>query len=480
VKEETRKGRLLDELVKETRQRFNRAARRAAVAEAQLTAMFERMEPAGITPADLDDPVAYNLALWRLKRYDKNEKNLERLRVVRDTFVTAVDAIAGIRDNEQVRTLVKEISAIELKDDPNRAVTPSPATAGWDEVLTNEGLGLTATWTNGAKKVSLEYNIVQPTDGMQPFYLAKRAVAVGEFVDLLSVRTKPVEAVLATLPVWAQLEAKPSLDKPWNKPLSWRPRSDGKAYEVNPSWIYLPDSQVQGLLDNAELRASTPALAQAVNENPTARTPVQMVPPETAKLFAEQVLGARLPKPAEWRAVTTLFGKAADGFFRGPSFRNLWQFLDNYREGGQVVRWRPNEGVFLPVAQVVGAAKRKYADDGAVSTGPDKGKLWFAPVDEGPSTSNFINLYGNVWVYLCDAADPAKPVFYVAGGSALSPPGVDIMEPQKVEAVGMIGATKVREGFADVGIRPAFDAPPGFKERYKLNQLVRRQNYLTL
>jgi hypothetical protein len=132
------------------------------------------------------------------------------------------------------------------------------------------------------------------------------------------------------------------------------------------------------------------------------------------------------------------------------------------------------------VAQVVGAAKRKYADDGAVSTGPDKGKLWFAPVDEGPSTSNFINLYGNVWVYLCDAADPAKPVFYVAGGSALSPPGVDIMEPQKVEAVGMIGATKVREGFADVGIRPAFDAPPGFKERYKLNQLVRRQNYLTL
>lgn len=480
VKDELRKGSLLEELVKQTRDRFNRAARRAAVAEAQLTAMFERMEPAGITTAHLEAPVAYNLALWGLKRSDWNEKNLDRLDKRRDTFVAAVDAIAGIRNNEEVRTLVKEISAIELKDDPNRAETPSPATAGWAEELKNDGLTLTATWTNGTKKVTLDYDIVQPTDGMQPFYLARRAVAVGEFVDLINVRTKPVEAVLATLPVWAQLEAKPSSDKPWDKPLSWRPRSDGRAYEMNPSWIYQPTSPVKGLLDNAELRASTPALAQAVNENPTARTPVQMVPPETAKLFAEQVLGARLPKPTEWRAVTALFGKAADGYFRGPSFRNLWQFLENYREGGQVVSWRPNEGIYLPVAQVTGAAKKKYADDGAVTSGPDKGKLWFAPVDDGPSTSGFINLYGNVWVYLCDNTDPAKPVFYVAGGSVLSPPGVDIVEPQKVEAVGMIGATKVREGYADVGIRPASDAPPGFRERYKLNQLVRHQNYLTL
>jgi len=364
-------------------------------------------------------------------------------------------------------------TGIQLIVDPNRAPTPSPRLAGWAEELTDAGLGLTATWTRGGKSVKLDFVIVQPPDDAPPFYLARHEVAVGEFLDLLATRPRDqATAVLDALPLWTRAD---SYDKPWNKPLSWRPRSDGKAYEVNPSWIYLQDAQVQSLLDNAELRASNPALAQAVTENPTPRTPVQMVPPETARIFAEQVLGARLPKPAEWRAVTQLLGRNTTGFFRGASFQKLWKFLEDYREGGQLVRWRPNEGIYLPVAQAIGAAKKKYADDGAVSAAQDQGKLWLAPVDEGPATGDFINLFGNVWIYLYDGN-----ATYVAGGSALSPPGVDIVEPQKVEPVGMVGATKVKEGYADVGIRPAFDAPPGFKERYKLFTLVRDQKYLTL
>lgn len=479
VKDESRRSSLLEELVKETRLRFNRAARSVARAtpnaEAQLTAMFERMQPAGIAEGDLDEPVAYNLALWRLKRSDWNESNLDRLRIRRDTFVAAVKAIPGIPVVPVVSGLLEKITAIELVDDPNRPPTPSPRLAGWQEELTNEGLALTASWNSGGKNVKLEYIIVQPPDGTPPFYLARREIAVGEFVDLLSERTKPAGAVMEALPKWARTE---SLDKPWNKPMSWRPRTDGKGIEVNPSWIYLRDAQVQSLLDNAELRASTPALARAVAETPTGRSPLQQVPPDAARIFAEQVLGARLPKPEEWRAVTKLLGKTTEGFFRGPSFQSLWRFLEDYREGGQIVRWRPNEGAFLPLVPVPGtAARRKFADDGQAAATPDQGKLWLAPVDDGPSTGGFINLFGNVWVYLYDGG---KNEFYVAGGSVLSPPGVDIAEPHKVEASGMIGATKVREGFSDVGIRPAFDAPPGFRERYKLLVLVREQKYLTL
>lgn len=475
VKDESRRGSLLEELVKETRLRFNRAASVAARVEAQLTAMFERMEPAGITVGDLDEPVAYNLALWRLKRDDWNESNLDRLRIRRDLFVRSVRAIPNIPAQPDVSRLLETISGIELVDDPNRPPTPSPRMAGWQEELSNEGLSLTATWTNGGKKVSLEYNIVQPPDGTPPFYLARRQVAVGEFVDLLSARTKPADAVWEALPKWAR---QTSLDKPWNKPMSWRPRTAGIGVEVNSEWIYLQDAQVQSLLDNVELRASTPALDQAVTENPTARSPLQMVPPVAARIFAEQVLGARLPKPEEWRAVTNLLGKATNGFFRGASFQRLWRFLEDYREGGQVVRWRPNEGAFPIMESVPGtAARRKRADDGQAVDAPDQGKLWLAPVEDGPSTGGFINLYGNVWVYLYDGVKD----FYVAGGSALSPPGVDIAEPRKVEASGLIGATKVTdEGFTDVGIRPAFDAPPGFRERYKLLVLVREQKYLTL
>ena len=476
VTDEARRGSLLDEMVKETRRRFNRAARSAARVEAQLTAMFERMVPAGITEENLEEPVAYNLALWRLKHSDWNETNLDRLRVRRDTFVSTVRAINAVAAQPAVSSLVETLSGIELKDDPNRPPTPSPRLAGWQEEMINEGLALTATWTKGGKKVQIEYGIVQPTDGTPPFYLARREMAVGEFVDLLSVPSKPASAVLEVLPKWARLE---SLDKPWNKPISWRPRTDGKGIEVNPFWIYKPTASLAGILENTDLRAATPILEQAMSENPTARTPLQQVPPEAARIFAEQMLGARLPKIAEWRAITNLLGKPADANFRGPRFQNLWRFFEAYKEGGQTVDWRPKEGIFLPLVTVPGtAARQKFTDDGQVVTQTDKGKIWFTPVDEGPAMGGFTNLFGNVWIYLYDEGQ--KTPYYVAGGSALSPPGVDIVEPQKVEAAGMVGATKVTEGFTDVGIRPAFDAPPGFRERYKLFVLVRDQQYLTL
>jgi len=472
VQDETRRGSLRDEIVQETRLRFNRAAHTAARAEAQLTAMFERMQPAGITEGNLDEPVAYNLALWRLKRSDWSESNLDRLRIRRDTFVNTVRTINSVAAQPGIGRLLETLTGIELKDDPNRPPTPSPRLAGWQEELTNEGLSLTATWTNAGKKVQLEYQIVQPADGTPPFYLARREVAAGEFVDLMNARTKPAAAVLDKLPKWAKAD---TADQPWNKPISWRPRNDGKGFEVNPSWIYKRTALVAGILDNDDLRKATPALEQALAENPTARSPLQQVPPEAARIFAEQVLGARLPTRAEWRAVASLYGQPTDGYFRGPRFQNLWRFLEAYKEGGQTVDWRPKEGIFLPLVPVPGtAARRKFSDDGQVVTQTDTGKLWLAPVDEGPASGGFVNLYGNIWVYLFDDAA------YVAGGSALSPPGLSISEPHKVEAAGVIGATKVNEGFADVGIRPAFDAPPGFRERYKLLVLVREQQYLTL
>lgn len=174
-----------------------------------------------------------------------------------------------------------------------------------------------------------------------------------------------------------------------------------------------------------------------------------------------------------------VYGPVTAGNFRGQSFKDLWTFIANYHAGGQSWTWRPNEGAFLPRVTVLGTnVRRNYADDGSVGNDPGNGQLWFSPVDEGPSTGGFINLLGNVSIYLYDPmAQP--PQFYAAGGSALSPPGVDFTQPQKVEAAGLIGAKRVTEGFSDIGVRPAFDAPPGFRERYKLLVLVRDQGFLT-
>ncbi|MBI2812991.1 MAG: hypothetical protein HYX71_01755 [Opitutae bacterium] len=478
VADAPRRGSLFDEMAKETRRRFNRGARLAASVEAQLNAMFDRMTPAGIAEENLEEPVAYNHALWQLKKRDRNETNLEQLRVWRDTFVSKVRAINGVAAQPAVSGLVETLSGIELKDDPNRPKTPSPGLAGWTEEATDEGLGLTATWTKGAKTVRIEYSIVQPTDGTQPFYLAKRAVAVGEFVDLLNARNKEAEAVRQVLPRWVRNEPG---DTPYNKPVGWKPRDDGNGFEVNSSWFKTLDASVDGLRTNGDLLTATPELKRVFEETPTPRSPVQHLPPEAARVFAEKVLGARLPKPEEWRAVVAKYGKPAEGFFRGSGYQKLGSFLANYKEGGVPVVWRPTVSAFLPLVKTPGSAQPKpYVDDGQVSSLPDKGRLWFAPVDEGPALDGFVNLFGNVWVYLLDSE---KKQYYVAGGSVLSPPGVDIVEPQKVEGSGLIGSSRTttpKDAYSDVGIRPAFDAPPGFKERFKFFKLVREQKYLTL
>ena len=481
VKDETRRGSVLGELTRETRVRWNRAARNSAGEVAKMSAVFERMGRYGIGESDLEEPALYNLKLWQLKRADWSEVDLGPLRLRRDEFVAAVRAIAGVVAQPAVKNFVDDLAGIQLIVDPNRAPTPSPRLAGWMEELTDAGLGLTATWTRGGKSVKLDFAIVQPPDDTPPFYLARHEVAVGEFLDLLATRPRDqATAVLDALPLWTRAD---SYDKPWNKPMAWRPHVDDKGnysgLELNPTWIYLRDAQVASLLDNKELRAGNRELDQAVTEAPTVRSPLQQVPPDAAKLFVEKLLGARLPTPKEWAAVMKLHGTETKGSFRGPAFAGLWKFLEAYREGGQIVRWRPSEGAFLPLVANPGTTlRRKYVDDGSAAPGAAGTKLWFSLVDEGPAPGGFFNLTGNVSIYLCDTS-VTPPAFYAAGGSLLSPPGLDFTQPQKIEAAGLIGAKRVTEGFSDVGIRPAFDAPPGFKERYKLLVLVRQQGFLT-
>lgn len=479
VPDEARRGSLLEELARETRVRWNRAARNSAASIEQMSAVFERMARYNIAESDLEDMALYALNLWRLKRSDWSEVDLAPLRARRDDFVAKVRAIPGAIAQAAVRSFVDELAGIELVVDPNRKPTPSPRLAGWTEELTDAGLGLTAIWNRGGKTVKLDFSIVQPPDDTPPFYLARRALAVGEFLDLLATRPQEeIAAVMVELPLWTRS----SSGKIYNQPTAWCPRIDdstGKyeGFELNRSWFYDTTAPVKGLLDDPEVRAQNPVIEQVAAEKPTLRSPLQMVPPEAARIFAERLLGARLPTVREWQAVIKVVGTLPAGNFRGPNFQRLFEYLRDYNEAGQTIPWRPNEGAFLPRVATPGGPRRNYVDDGQAGPDPDVSRMWFAPVDEGPMAGGFVNLTGNVSIYLYDEVGK---LFYVAGGSALSPPGIDfIKEPQRVEAGSLIGAKRVTEGFTDVGIRPAFDAPPGFKERYKLLVLVRQQGFLT-
>jgi hypothetical protein len=472
VQDGSRRARLLDELGRETRVRWNRAARNSAANIDQMTAVFERMARYNIAETDLEEKALFNFKLWQLKRSDWSEVDLAPLRTRRDDFVRSVRGIAGAMSEQSVSGFVQELANITLVVDPNHKPTPSPRTAKWTEELTNAGRGLTATWRAGGKTVKLEFQVVEPPGDLPPFYLAKRPIAVGEFIDLMATRsTADVEAVVAKMPVWA---ARETISKPANTPVSWRPvvtnngRYDG--FEVNPSWFTYPGPTVKELIDNPTVMGQLRPLTQMVSEVPTARSPLQYVSPEAAKIFSEKILGARLPTTREWEAVLQVAGTPAAGNFRGPNFQELFEFLRNYTGGGLPIQWRPNEGAFRP--RVGGA---NFVDDGRSSGDRDESRFWFTSVDEGPATGGFVNLTGNVSIFLEELGTGA---FYVAGGSVLSPPGVDFNVPQKV-AGGLVGGKAGTEAFADVGLRPAFDAPPGFKERFRFLELVRKQGFLT-
>jgi hypothetical protein len=271
-------------------------------------------------------------------------------------------------------------------------------------------------------------------------------------------------------------------NEPWSTPLAWRPREDRAGLELNPRWIYRPDAQLAPYLAT-EADGAAGAAAVLVRERPTERSPLQRVSPDLARRLCAELLGARLPTPAEWRALVASIDAAGPANRRDGSFAALWRYLETARVGDEGIAWRPNRDIFLPLQTVrEGSRTRRLplADDGRAATEADDGHLFPAEVDAGPETLGFVHLFGNVWAYLYD---PGEQRYYVAGGSALSPPALDPREPQRVEGIPLIGNSRgqaLTDGFSDVGVRPAFDAPPGVRDRLEMFRLVRAQQFLTL
>lgn len=476
---ETRLRQLQDEISGETRRRWNRAARQLAADEAQLTQVFARMDRFGISPDDLDAPVAYNLRLWQLKTTEWSNLDLDEVRAQRDAFVTAAGALPEVNANAGVAPFLSALRDLPLKDDPNRPASRSPGRAGWTELVQEGGRRLRVVWTGGSRKVELEYELVQPTDGTLPFYLARRTIAVGEFIDLINGRPEG-GAILEAMPAWVRRGGDAS--EPFSAPLAWRPRPDRRGLELNPTWIYRPDAQVASLLDPTN-GALSPSLELMLRERPTVRSPLQRISPDLARLFADRVLGARLPTPQEWTALLTLVGEQKAINVRDRRFAEVWTYLEGYRAANQTIAWRPNQGIFLPIQAVQEGGRTRrmpLRDDGRVALDQDDGALWPGSVDEEPDTAGFYQLLGNLWIYL---QEPGGNQYFVAGGSALSPAGLDPRGVFPVEGIPLIGRSRGRtlvDGFSDVGLRPAFDAPPGLRDRFEMLRLVRAQQFLTL
>ncbi|MFO1448474.1 MAG: hypothetical protein U1F61_09985 [Opitutaceae bacterium] len=477
---ETRRTALNEELERETRRRWNRAARRSAQNETELMAVFSRMDRFGVAAHHLDADVGYNLRLWQLKQARGDEGDTDYWRARRDAFVSDARRQPEIAANPAVAAFLSAMEALPLKDDANRGATRSPARAGWRESLADGGQRVRVSWSGSGREVSLEFQLVIPADGTHPFYLARRAVAVGEFIDLLTWRPEG-SSLFETMPRWVQREG--DGNEPWTAPLAWRPRQDRLGLELNPQWIYRPDAQVAPLLEDRGAAGTQVALEPLLRERPSPSSPVQRISPGLAKEFVERVLGARLLTPQEWKSLVATLAPPKQANQRDRSFAQLWSFLETYRTADQLITWRPNQDIYLPLQPTdLGGRTRRLPmrDAGEAAAETSDAHLWPAPVDDGPETAGFVHLFGNVWTYLYD---PEGQRYFVGGGSALSPPSLDPRTPQPVEGIPLIGNSRGRalvDGFSDVGIRPAFDAPPGLRDRMEMFRLVRLQQFLTL
>jgi hypothetical protein len=444
------------------RHRWRRAY--AQIDPARTPEILQRMTPMGMTPDDLAalDRFDYLLAGAKTARWPRLTEQEAKTR--RDAFISQARAIPETAADTALARFLDDTAAINLEP-TGETVTPAdvgPGRIGWQGEFTEDSRRATYRWTDltGATRLQ-EYLLVEPETGV-PFFLSTRAISIGDFIALIEQHPAGAEVIAAMPPYLAAVSGGTDIDaRPG--PQTWRilaPRHASarrlrdSRMTLNTRWTAYLDPRWPEPLYAPDL-AAPPA--------PTAAHPLQNIPPAAARAFAERVLGARLPAPEEWTSLATLYADRASPAHPGANFSDAaWLAQRDYliQRGANFEYPWPDSGAFVPLDYAGGARQtaRPYAPD------TDDRTLWFA--ETGAPGGDFIHLYGNVATYL---HDPQTDRYSVAGGSALSPEGLDPKLPSPIDAYA--------EGYADVGLRPAFDASKAMLIRASLIKLLRQQPY---
>jgi len=348
-------------------------------------------------------------------------------------------------DREPVRRL---LAALENLDRPGEAgaglAEAGPAAVGWTLGRHANGLAEYRLATPNGRTLSLAFRRVEVPEA-PPCYLCTTEVSLGLVVEAVEAARKwndlmqldPFQTMRGDRRI-AHERGYGSWDE-WHGPRVWTLRFDRTgAGRITPNgmWRNLSSGVV------TDWTKAYPA-GQAPGA-PSTEHPMNYVSPEVA-IYVARLVGCRLPTPAECRSARP--------------------------------RW-PDGGIFIPAdleGKVQRAARAQPAVDGS------DGTVWFAPVAAG-GAGPFHHLVGNVAEYVCAEAKakaqeslpaPAgadrvlqfvegcyRRDLMVIGGSALSPPEVEVGRPYPC------GTVVARDGMSDVGFRLAFPAPePTFQQR---------------
>jgi hypothetical protein len=299
-------------------------------------------------------------------------------------------------------------------------------TEGW-ELSSTDGSDLVSyTWNN----YTIPFRRVVTDDGLIHFVQLSE-LSIGFALDWLNESN-----------MWADLNSRLADTVDFSRrdgPSSWKSLSfalDSGA-ELAFDWISDPHPTWMGRIYDSSFNPSSPRPEH----------PIQYIPPAMAQYVAES-LGCSLPSVSVFLKIAEERGAESGLNLRDPTWGKQYNYVNSKSAISDPlnVPW-PDRGIF-------GMDQNEARGPAQIVVSVDDGFLWFREINS--SNDSFNDIFGNVAEYYVDNESGS---LFVAGGSALSPPSIDIYTPYEVDVI------EAESGYSDVGFRLSFmveNMSPGF------------------
>ncbi len=481
VSDGAQRSRLQAELAEEGQQRWARLAQRVT-SDAEIEALLELEEAFGVDRTALDARTRYNTALAELRRLsddafvDKDETVEDGIR----RFIALAQQSGG-RYTAAANRMSSLLATAAATPDTIDFEEYGPALVGWEVTdASRRQTRVTYTSPNG---VEVEFALVRRKGAndiiSRPFFIMTNEVSVRVARELMNSVIGP-RADAAADSIRRDLEENFSIGATvsinWEGPRVWN-WSDQDLFRTGlmlnqaaagDGWLWPNQFADDHSLVSPEILAS--------QSRPSFDHPLNHVSPSAAVTLAERLHpeGSSPENPNLVRIPTAQQWQAAYAFHEAPQEAEgrLWNLRDEtWRQQQQHavgVRRQlnaqasffqlPDAGIFLPEG-------RSDIPTGESATiidrGTADGTLWFDYVDsregEGLNGSTYEapgavlkHMIGNV-AELVRVEEGSG--FAVIGGSAMSPPELDPLEPQVIAR----GFNQLERSYSDVGFRLSFE-----------------------
>jgi hypothetical protein len=455
VREPSRRTALQAEVTAEKVRRW-RVALTGATDDNVLGGVLAKRSDFGVEMSQLRTGEKFNVELQRLKQIEWRNLAEDQIVAQRDVAVSSLRSQLGDQVPVQISQWMKSLLDLVLTDQANGQSDLrklGPGAAGWTADISPDSRVVSYRRTFRGQEHHIKFVFVD-VDGSVPFFLGATEMSAGLMIDLAN-----DPSTGAKLKGWLKEAAgdTPESD-PRNGPRVWKldrrqlvQRADRWTGVSLPTWptkLYTSEIKDPGA--------------------PERDSPIQYLPPAAALYLARDVLGCRLPSRDEWQAlVDSGTAEKSSDPSTGPNYRDAsWLKERDYLLAANVADLLIDADVFWPSTVTL----KKRGGQAQAVTDRNDGLLWFASTEGGMGqTPRLRHLLGNVAEYLFDESSKQ---FFVAGGSALSPPEIDPLKSYPVDL------RLASEGFSDVGLRLAFNAPGGVAGRSRLQQLLKNQPFL--